>query len=311
MAGLNVQGKFGAPPASPEEEATFASEWNNFFTKLKTDPTMQQAMLSFAAQVSDPGYGGNAVHAIADSANSALGGYRATKAAQAQGAIKEKRTQEKHDADTGKTRQEIVESAVQAALLKAQAGKETAQAERTAGGVDLDRSQAELNRARASKAGREAEAVGTDKSKLTNQDKIAQALMSKDPSLSAADAYLQAEQIAKSPSQTKIIMDFVNSQGFLYGDDLPKKVEEVVGLAGGMQPPAATTPVGATPGINPTLGVQEPAVDLKQLRIMADAYAMKSGASPISEAKLIQLSKSPTAIMQLKSALGTGAPNGQ
>lgn len=311
MAGLNAQGKFGAPPANPEEEATFAGEWNNFFTKLKTDPTMQQAMLSFAAQVSNPEYGGNTVHAVADSANSAIGGYRATKAAQANAqyegqrtAVKDQQTAEKHKSDLGKTAAEIGAMSVDSKLKGSQAN-------RTEGGVDLDKSQAELNRAKALREAEEAKHAGAGASaKLTNQDKIAKALMAKNPELTEADAYLEAEQIAKSPSQTKLIMDFINSQGFIYGDKLPEKVKEVVGLSGGggLQTQSGT-PQGATPSLNPTLGVTPAPVDMRELRALADAYTAKGG-SPISEAQLVLISKNPAQIMQLKQH-ATGVPNAQ
>lgn len=297
MAGITLDGKFGAPPVDENERTTFKQEWANFFTKLKQDPDMQTALLSFAANVTNPEFGDNQTQAISSSLLNAVSGYRGTKEARAAAGVKAKQTQEKHDADLEKTKSEIVQAAVENALKTTQIGKTQAETSRISEtGVELDQSQIELNRARAAAAAAEAAAGGKGAKAPTHIDKLAQALLAQGLATDESDAYLQATELNKTPAGAKMAADFIAAQGFLYGDDLPAAVEQAVSLAQG----ASGLNRGAS-NLQPT--APAPQIDMNQLRKLSDAYTSSKGMAPVSEAKLLELSQNPQAVQSLLRAV--------
>jgi len=303
--GLQLQGKFGAPPANPQEESTFSSEWENFFNKLKTDTHMQEALLKFSSNVTSGKHNGT-VNAVAASASDAVSGYNEANRLDAARATKLAMDKSTHDAEILKTWSEIAknhglteEAGANAGKARADTKKSVAEASRTTGAIDLDAANAELARARAAEAWATAKAGGKGKKAPDKTDKLAVALLAKGLATDSNDAYIQATEMMKSPALSKIAADFINSQGFLYGDNLPEKTKQAV-----------QTAVGAGKGLTPGLGVPSGGVpipmqtpNLSELRKMADHYTTLRNKPPVSDAKLIELSKSPEMILQLKNAM--------
>ncbi len=293
--GLQVHGKFGAPPSSPEEEGTFASEWEGFFNKLKTDQNMQQALLNFSANVTSGEHNGT-VNAIAASTADAVGGYRKANEADADKLAKIAMNKQTHDAEIAKSWSEIAKNHG----LTEEAGAHTtdlkASANRTNNAVDLDASTAELNRARAAEALATAKNGGKGKKGPDKVDKIAAALLAKGIAHDENDAYLQATELAKSPALSKIAADYINSQGFLHEKDLPEATQRAVNTA-----------VGAGKGVGAGSGQGVPipmaGTDMSNLRKMLDTYTGSRGKPPVSDAKLLEISKNPAMIAQLKASV--------
>jgi hypothetical protein len=285
----------------------FKDAWKNFFTKLKTDQNLQQALLNFGANVTNPQFGDNQTQAITSSVAQAVGGYREAVKTQAAQAVAAQMAGEKHRAGLAKTASEIEASSADTKLKGAQLPKVEAEAARTAGGVDLDASQAELNRARAREAEANAKAGGKNAQKPSHLQILAQALKAKGYAEDDDSAYLLATKMDKDPSMQKIVSDFIANQGFLYGDQLPAAVDQLTNLAQGASSlqtgQSQLAPGAAAP--TPT-----PQVDLDALRSMANAYLATQGQKPISEAKLLELSRNPQQIQQLinLSQPNTGTP---
>jgi hypothetical protein len=308
---INVQG--GTPPKTPEEAATFKGEWMNFFNKLKTDQNMQQAMLNFAAQVTQPNQGGT-VPAVTGALANSVGGYRQAvasdeqaKAAARRQAMLDSLAMGKGGAEIDNLYSQIDERAVNAKKTEADIGKTEADTTRQVGAVDLDKARAELARAQAALAKAKQEGKSTSQ-QATHLDKMAKALVDMGEATNMSEAYLLATEIDKNPTAQQIGSDLVTSQGFLYkpeelGGAVQGAVEAVRGAGG--RGPGATPPIAPPGAMAPSVSAPTPVPDLSLVRQGADAYSQKMGLPPLSDAKVLELQKNPSMFQQMMMRLNS------